>query len=267
MGSWTPTITVLPSRLAPGVTYQLSGLQLNGLSDGAAFGDDYQSSTDYPLVQITNDGTGAVAYARTFGMTNRSIAPQAPSCTDFTLSTAKAGSGSGTMTSFPAGIDCGATCSYAYPNGTIVTLTATPAPGSLFSGWSGGGCTGTARCISTIGGNTSVIATFTLTETLTVTKTGDGTGTVTSSPAGIDCGASCSHDYAIGSSVTLTATPAKGSSFGGWGGACTGKAPCPIAMTAARSVNPSFVKDCVVPKLKGKTLNAAKRSLKAHDRS
>jgi len=305
--AWTPTITVLPSRLAPGVTYQLSGLQLNGLSDGAAFGDDYQSSTDYPLVQITNDGTGAVAYARTFGMTNRSIAPQAPSCTDFTvpsgiaigpselrviangipsapfpvtigaggsgthlcpsytLSTARAGSGSGTMTSFPAGIDCGATCSYAYPNGTIVTLTATPAPGSLFSGWSGGGCTGTARCISTIGGNTSVIATFTLTETLTVTKTGDGTGTVTSSPAGIDCGASCSHDYAIGSSVTLTATPAKGSSFGGWGGACTGKAPCPIAMTAARSVNPSFVKDCVVPKLKGKTLNAAKRSLKAHD--
>ena len=305
--AWAPTITVLPSRLATGTTYQLSGLQLNGLSDGAAFGDDYQGSTNYPLVQITNDGSGAVAYARTFGMTNRSIAPQAPSCTDFTvpsgiatgpselrviangipsaplpvtigaggsgthlcpsytLSLAKTGSGSGTMTSFPAGIDCGATCSQAYPNGTIVTLTATPAAGSLFAGWTGGGCSGTGKCVSTLGGNTSVTATFTLTETLTVTKTGDGAGTVTSSPAGIDCGATCSHDYAIGSSVTLTATPAKGSSFGGWGGACSGKAPCPVTMTAARSVKPSFVKDCVVPKLKGKTLKAARRALKAHD--
>ncbi|HEY6834981.1 MAG TPA: PASTA domain-containing protein [Gaiellaceae bacterium] len=305
--AWAPTPTLIPGRLAAGHTYQLVGRQLNGLSDGAAFGDDYQSSTDYPLVQITNDGTGAVAYARTFGMTNRSIAPGAPSCTNFTLpsgiapgpshlrviangiaslsapvtvgaggsppdlcpsytlSMAKAGSGSGTVTTFPAGIDCGATCSHAYPNGTIVTLTATSASGSTFAGWSGGGCSGTGRCITMIGGDTSVTATFRLTETLTLSKRGDGAGTVTSSPAGIDCGTTCSHAYEIGSSVTLTATPAKGSSFGGWSGACTGKASCVVAMTAAHSVTASFVKDCLVPRLKGKGLKAAKRALKAHD--
>jgi hypothetical protein len=305
--AWAPTITVLPTKLAAGSTYQLAGRQLNGLSDGASFGDDYQSSTDYPLVQITNDGTGAIAYARTWGMTNRSIAPDAPSCTNFTLpsgiatgpselrviangiassplpvtvgaggsnqhlcpsyplSMAKAGSGSGTVTSSPAGIVCGAACSYAYPNGTIVTLTAAPAPGSLFAGWSGGGCTGTGTCLVTVSSNTAVTATFSLAETLTLSRKGDGAGTVTSSPAGIECGTTCSHAYTIGSSVTLTAAPVKGSSFAGWSGACSGKATCVVTMTTARAVTASFVKGCVVPRLKGKSLKAAKRALKAHD--
>jgi hypothetical protein len=307
--AWAPALTgVYPGRLAAGVTYQLTGTQLNGLSDGAAFGDDYQSSTDYPLVQITNDGTGAVAYARTSRMTNRSIAPHAPSCTDFTLpngiatgpselrviangiasaaypiivgaggsnthlcpsytlSTAKAGSGSGTMTSFPSGIDCGATCSHAYPNGTFVTLTAAPVSGSAFAGWSGGGCSGTAACVVSVTGDTPVTATFThVPETLDVSTSGDGAGAVTSSPAGIDCGTSCSHAYDYGSSVTLSALAARGSSFGGWSGDCAGTASCVITMTGEHSLDASFVKDCVVPKLKGKTLKAAKRALRAHD--
>jgi PASTA domain-containing protein/List-Bact-rpt repeat protein len=306
--AWAPSITIIPTRLAAGVTYQLVGRQFNGLSDGAAFGDDYQSSTDYPLVQITNDGTGAVAYARTWGMTNRSIAPNAPSCTNFTLPTgiatgpshlsviangiastayrvtvgaggstqhacpsytlslAKAGTGSGTVTSSQAGIDCGATCSHAYPNGTIVTLTATPAVGSALAGWSGGGCSGTGACIATMSSDTPVTATFTLVpEKLTVWKSGDGAGTVTSSPAGIACGTSCSHAYDYGSSVSVKASPAKGSSFAGWDGDCRGKASCVVPMTDARSVTASFVRDCVVPRLKGKSLKTAKRALKAHD--
>jgi len=306
--AWAPRITLLPTRLAAGITYQIVGLQFNGLSDGAAFGDDYQSSTDYPLVQITNDNTGTVAYARTSGMTNRSIAPNAPSCTSFTLpsgidtgpselrviangiasapapvtvgaggsgthacpnytlSLAKAGTGSGTVTTSQAGIDCGATCSHAYPNGTVVTLTATPATGSALAGWSGGGCSGSGTCIVTLSSDSAVTASFTLVpETLTLSKRGDGAGAVTSSPAGINCGTGCRHAYDYGSSVTLSPRAAKGSSFGGWAGACTGKASCVLTMTAARSVKASFVKDCVVPKLKGKSLKAAKRALKAHD--
>jgi endo-1,4-beta-xylanase len=76
--------------------------------------------------------------------------------------------------------------------------------------------------------------------TLTVTKTGTGSGTVTTSPAGIDCGSTCSASYASGTSVTLTAAAATGSTFGGWSGACTGTGSCIVSMTAARSVSATF---------------------------
>lgn len=56
--------------------------------------------------------------------------------------------------------------------------------------------------------------------TLSVTKDGTGDGTVTSVPAGIDCGMTCTADFAQGTVVTLTAVPTTGSTFVGWGGAC-----------------------------------------------
>ena len=102
-------------------------------------------------------------------------------------------------------------------------------------------------------------------ETLSVTKAGRGTGTVTSSPTGINCGSTCSSSYVQGSSVTLTAQPAKGSTFAGWSGICTGKAACAVSMLGARTVGASFVRDCVVPKVKGKTLRVAKRRIKKNE--
>ena len=63
----------------------------------------------------------------------------------FTLTVVKAGTGSGTVTSSPAGITCGSTCSALFASGTSVTLTATADSGSTFAGWSGEGCSGTAR--------------------------------------------------------------------------------------------------------------------------
>ena len=74
--------------------------------------------------------------------------------------------------------------------------------------------------------------------TLGVTRTGDGR--VTSSSGGIDCGATCEASYPSGTSVTLTAAPASGSTFGGWGGACTGSGSCVVTMTAARTVTATF---------------------------
>ena len=75
---------------------------------------------------------------------------------------------------------------------------------------------------------------------LTVSKAGGGTGTVTSSPGGIDCGATCSASFADGVSVTLSAKAGSESSFAGWGGACSGTGACVVSMTAAKSVTANF---------------------------
>lgn len=63
-----------------------------------------------------------------------------------TLTVAKKGNGSGTVTSNPAGMNCGATCSASFAFETSVTLTATPQSGSVFVGWRGGYCSGTGVC-------------------------------------------------------------------------------------------------------------------------
>ncbi len=161
----------------------------------------------------------------------------------FTLTQINAGNGSGTVTSSPSGINCGADCSEVYNYGTTVTLTAAPGAGSTFTGWSGGGCSGTGPCVVTMTAATSVTATFTLQQfTLTQTKTGTGTGTVTSSPSGINCGVDCSEAYNYGTVVTLTAVPSVGSSFTGWsGGGCTGTGTCNVNMTSATSVTATFI--------------------------
>jgi FG-GAP repeat protein/List-Bact-rpt repeat protein len=78
-----------------------------------------------------------------------------------TLTVLKTGSGSGSVAGSPGGIDCGGNCSHVYRDGTQVTLTAVPASGSTFDGWSGGGCSGTGLCTVTMGEDTVVSATFT----------------------------------------------------------------------------------------------------------
>ncbi len=76
------------------------------------------------------------------------------------LTVKKAGSGNGTVTSNPAGIDCGVDCSESYPPNTTVTLTATADAGSLFSGW-GGDCVGTdPNTVVTVDVDKTCIATF-----------------------------------------------------------------------------------------------------------
>lgn len=68
-----------------------------------------------------------------------------------------------------------------------------------------------------------------------------GNGRVVSAPAGIDCGASCSASFAPTATVTLTATPATGQVFGGWGGDCAGSAAtCTLGLQAARTVTARF---------------------------
>ena len=150
--------------------------------------------------------------------------------------------GSGSVASTPAGISCGGDCDELYDYGTSVTLTATPSTGWLFVGWSGGGCSGTGTCTTTTNAPTTVTATFSIsTQTLTVATVGNGDGTVTAAPGAIDCGSVCSDGFDYGTSVTLTATPAQGSTFTGWsGGGCSGTGTCSVTLTAATSVMAGF---------------------------
>ena len=63
--AWRPSITTVPTALHPGWTYILQGRQLNGLSQAVIYGDEGAMATNYPIVQITNLGSGAVTYCRT----------------------------------------------------------------------------------------------------------------------------------------------------------------------------------------------------------
>jgi hypothetical protein len=158
-----------------------------------------------------------------------------------TLTVTKSGAGTGTVTSSPTGIDCGTACAASYATGTQVTLTATPATGSTFTGWSGGGCTGTGTCVVTMTADTTVTAGFVVQSfALTVNTSGTGTGTVTSAPTGINCGATCSTSFSFNTEVTLTATATTDSIFTGWSGACTGTGACVVTMNAAKAVTANF---------------------------
>jgi len=76
---------------------------------------------------------------------------------------------------------------------------------------------------------------------LTVTKTGSGSGTVTSSTGAINCGGTCAAAINYGGTVTLTASPASGSTFAGWSGAgCSGTGTCTVTMNAAQAVTAAF---------------------------
>lgn len=163
-------------------------------------------------------------------------------------------SGSGSVSSMPVGIDCGSDCSEALDSDTAITLTATPASGFSFSGWSGA-CTGTAAsCAVTMSANQAVTATFLADSTpsppppppppptlfgLTVTVV--GTGSVSSTPAGVGCPGDCNENYASGTSVTLTATPGANQQFSGWSNACGGTSTtCTLNMSQNRTAVATF---------------------------
>jgi hypothetical protein len=81
--AWLPQILSAPSTVKPGQTYVVSGLNFNGFSQGAAYGDDIQGATNYPLVQITNRVSGQVSYARTHDHSTMGIAYTTPASTSF----------------------------------------------------------------------------------------------------------------------------------------------------------------------------------------
>ena len=237
-GTGTGTVTSAPAGITCGATCEAD------FGDGTSVVLTATPDAGSVFTGWTGDctGTGACTLTMSADHTVTATFDTAPPVTHH-LTVSKAGTGTGTVTSAPAGITCGATCEADFGDGTSVVLTATPDAGSVFTGWTGD-CTGTGACTLTMSADHTVTATFDtappVTHHLTVSKAGTGTGTVTSAPAGITCGATCEADFGDGTSVVLTATPDAGSVFTGWTGDCTGTGACTLTMSAAHTVTATF---------------------------
>ncbi len=155
----------------------------------------------------------------------------------FTLNVSRNGSGLGTVND-GGSLSCGATCSALYTPGASVTLSAIAQAGSVFTGWSLPGCSGTGDCTFTINANQNITATFDQLYTLSVNP-GAG-GSITADIGNINCGANCQADYADGTLVTLSPVPEAGQVFTGWSGDCSGSGACSVTMSQARTVGADF---------------------------
>lgn len=139
--------------------------------------------------------------------------------------------------------DNDADCSNNSPNcylpsgtyGVLSTSTSSYAPAyKTQAGWNFPTGIGTVNAYNLVthwasaAGNTALIVSVT------------GSGTVGSNPSGISCPSNCTADFAGGTQVTLSATPASGWIFSGWGGACSGSGACTVTMNAAESVSATF---------------------------
>ncbi len=120
----------------------------------------------------------------------------------YALTVTTGGTGTGSVTSAPAGIDCGLDCSETYGHGTVVTLTAAPAVGSMFTGWSGA-CTGTGSCIVTMDAAKAVTATFAINSYTLSYTAGIGGMIVGTSPQAVNHGADGSLVTAVPAGLPL----------------------------------------------------------------
>jgi len=166
-----------------------------------------------------------------------------------TVAVAFAGSGGGTVTSKPAGLACSSSCGKTALG--LYELDAAPDKYSEFTGWSnasnGLGCV-QAACGGGSQDNAaySVTAVFSLNSfPLSVGISGSGAGTVTDASGRVACASSCT--VSVSRRVSLTASASKGSSFGGWGGACSGSGSCSVDMTRAQAVTARFDKKSSSP--------------------
>jgi len=164
------------------------------------------------------------------------------------LTANKTGDGQGNINLDPPNVDCDAACAaitQTYEHGAVVTLTATAAPGFAFGGWLAD-CAAAGDnpvCSVTMTAVRSATARFLNAYRLAVSKEGNGSGRVNSDDGGIDCGATCSANYASGTVVTLNAQAESGSNFAGWRGDCAAANPnasCQLAIDAAKVATATF---------------------------
>ena len=170
--------SVASTSLAPGLNYagRLASDPPNtlGQGEGALFAGignqlktnsrwgDYSALTVDPVDDCTFWFTGEYypSGSNQYDWRTRIASFKFPSCRKVrSLAVSKVGAGVGTVTSSPAGISCGATCSGQFDDGSTVTLTAAPSGQSRFAGWSGD-CSGMGTCAVSMTGTHSVTAMF-----------------------------------------------------------------------------------------------------------
>jgi hypothetical protein len=78
-----PVVASAPARVGRGRTYLVTGRGFNGVSQGAAYGDDAQAATNFPLLRLTNSRTGHVFYCRTHDHSSMAVASREPVSTQF----------------------------------------------------------------------------------------------------------------------------------------------------------------------------------------
>lgn len=226
-----------------------------GIDCGATCGSDFDAGTEVALSAVAVPGSVFAGWQGGGCVGVRTCTLRLVESTSITaefrriqgggsLEVVRTGTGNGTVTSSPTGIDCGATCRSSFAASTLVTLTATAHAGTVFVGWEGGACAGSTRCDVLVNGDASVRAVFRSeagARTLRVTREGEGRGMVTSSPAGIDCGVTCTASFAAGTRLILTTTAESGSVFEAWdGGGCSGRDRCTLSMDSDTSVHARF---------------------------
>jgi hypothetical protein len=263
-GSINYALTVLPAGTGTGTVTSSP----TGISCGTTCSASYATGTTIALTAVAASGSSFTGWS---GCTTQSgntctvllsgpisVTPTFdPVAVPDTLTVTRTGTGSGTVTSGDSNISCGSVCSYTYGSVTSVTLTASAVAGDTFTGWSGGGCSGTGTCTVSVSGATAVTATFAAPVTYLLTVTRVGTGTVTGS--GISCGSTCTASYSSGATVTLSAAPVAGTTFTGWsGGGCSGAGSCMVPMTSAQNVTATFTPNanCTTP-ISGTAHNSA----------
>ena len=155
----------------------------------------------------------------------------------------KKGSGSGKVFLSTSGgrTECTGSCQRSFGPRAKVTLSAEADPNSRFKGWSGA-CKGPRRCKLTLMGPANVTAEFEALPVHPLALTVGGSGTVTfSGNSGLSaCTASCAHTVTGGTLVTMTAAPAPGFRFEGWGNDCGGRRSCKLRFNAAKTVSATF---------------------------
>ncbi|MBU6482923.1 MAG: FG-GAP repeat protein, partial [Nitrospirae bacterium] len=252
-------VTPPPATLTTSTAGAGTGTVTCSTNGGAIFGacaTTYASGTALVLQATANSGTIFTGWSNGTGSVNCTgiticsvtlsadssvTANFALNVTQFSVNapTVSANGGGGTVECTANGGAAGPCGSY--PVGTPISIIPAPNSASNFSGWTNGTGSVTASCSNATGActftltaNTSITANFNL-PVLSVVLV--GTGTVTSSPTGIDCGATCTAAFNKDTPITLTAS----AQFSGWSGAsCSGTGTCVVTMNQSTTITATF---------------------------
>ncbi len=225
---------------------------LDEFNSAGAYRGQITGFTDAEPSGVALNPTNHDVYVTSGNTEGSAIFVYGPAVRADTLKVVKSGAGGGSVSSQPAGINCGEACTAEYNEEQQVTLFASPDAHSVFTGWTVSGsnpCPGGegSTCSVVLGTSVDVHANFEEPTQQTLQVSVSGSGSVTSSPAGLICNSgTCSEHFSQGRLVTLTAHPAAHSEFTGWGvGDCEsesgpGKEECRVTMNAAKAVSAEF---------------------------